>query len=97
MSARKVDEAKQPSRHQALPEWIVAGREPVPALPAFQSQAMSTRIHAFIMSLIDGKRSLKDMAKVMEEQQLMPAKEAEAAIRGFLIKMFEEASSSRAF
>jgi hypothetical protein len=97
MAARKSAAAKQPARHQALPEWIVAGREPVPALPAFQSQAMSTRIHAFIMSLIDGKRSLKDMAKVMEEQQLMPAKEAEAAIRGFLIKMFEEASSSRAY
>jgi uncharacterized protein YbaR (Trm112 family) len=97
LSARKQANVDQPPRFQALPEWIVAGREPVPALPAFQSQAMSTRIHAFIMSLIDGKRSLKDMAKLMEEQQLMPAKEAEAAIRGFLIKMFEEASSSRGY
>jgi hypothetical protein len=97
LSTRKQASVDQPPRFQALPEWIVAGREPVPALPAFQSQAMSTRIHAFIMSLIDGKRSLKDMAKLMEEQQLMPAKEAEAAIRGFLIKMFEEASSSRGY
>ena len=49
------------------------------------------------MSLIDGKRSLRDMAILMEAQRLMPAKEAEAAIRGFLIKMFEEASSSRSY
>ena len=50
-----------------------------------------------ILSLIDGKRSLKDMAETMESQRLMPAKEAEAAIRGFLIKMFEEASSGRSY
>jgi hypothetical protein len=97
ISARKVGDTKQPQRAQALPEWIVAGRQPVPALPAFQTQAMSTRIHAFIMSLIDGKRSLKDMAKLMEEQKLMPAAEAETAIRGFLIKMFEEASSTQGY
>ena len=52
---------------------------------------MTTRIHAFIMTLIDGKRSLKDMAQELEQQQLMPREDAETAIRGFLIKMFEEA------
>ena len=80
----------QPARHQSLPDWISKGRSPVPLLSAFQSQAMSTRIHAFIMSLIDGKRSLKDIAGVMEEQQLMVRDDAETAIRGFLIKMFDE-------
>ena len=54
---------------------------------------MATRIHAFIMSMIDGKRSLKDMAALMESQKLMPKAEAEEAIRGFLIKMYDEASS----
>jgi hypothetical protein len=96
-SATKQGNTKQPSRHQVLPEWLVSGREAVPAIEEFQSQAMSTRIHAFIMSLIDGKRSLKDMAKLMEEQRLMPAKDAEVAIRGFLIKMFEEATSSQGY
>ena len=42
------------------------------------------------MSLIDGKRSLKDMAQLMEQQKLMTASEAEAAIRSFLIKMYED-------
>jgi hypothetical protein len=82
-------------RQQNLPDWLAKGRGPVPALPSFQNQAMATRIHAFIMSLIDGQRSLKDMAAVMEAQQLMPKEEAEAAIRGFLIKMFDEARSDR--
>ena len=66
-------------------------------MPQFQSQALSTRIHAFIMSLIDGKRSLKDMATVMEDQQLMTKAEAEQAIRGFLIKMYDEAQRGRGY
>ncbi len=94
-SARKVAEAPPGPRPQNLPDWLAKGRGPVPALPSFQNQAMATRIHAFIMSLIDGKRSLKDMAAMMETQQLMPKDEAEEAIRGFLIKMFDEAGSDR--
>jgi hypothetical protein len=31
------------------------------------------------------------MAKVLEEQRLMPAQQAEQAIRGFLTTMYEEA------
>ena len=43
------------------------------------------------MSLIDGQRSIRDMAKVLEAQRLMPAQQAEQAIRGFLTTMHEEA------
>ncbi len=93
LSATCPDTLQPPPLPRSLPDWIARGREPVPLLPAFRSQAMATRIHAFIMSLIDGKRSLKDMAAVMEAQQLMSREEAEVAIRGFLIKMFDEASA----
>jgi hypothetical protein len=41
--------------------------------------------------LIDGRRSIKDMAKLVVDQQLMSAAEAEPAIRSFLIKMHDEA------
>ncbi|NBC21926.1 MAG: methyltransferase domain-containing protein [Gammaproteobacteria bacterium] len=96
LRGRKARNIKAPEKHRALPDWIVAGRAPVPALPAFQTQAMTTRMHAFIMSLIDGKRSLKDMARVMEEQRLMPRQEAESALRGFLVKMYDEAQAGGA-
>jgi hypothetical protein len=33
------------------------------------------------------------MSEVLEQQQLMPREDAETAIRGFLIKMLEEAGS----
>lgn len=94
--ARKTAEVKPPPRHHSLPDWIVEGRKPVPALPAFQTQAMTTRMHAFLMSLIDGRRSVKDMARVLEEQRLMPHREAEVALKGFLTTMYDEAQGGSA-
>ncbi len=94
LRASKQADCEAPARHQSLPDWIARGREPVPLSSAFQTQAMTTRMHAFIMTLIDGNRSLQDIAQVLEEQQLMPRADAEAAIRGFLIRMHEEARQS---
>lgn len=94
LRARKAQSVDAPGKRRSLPDWIVEGRTPVPALPAFQTQAMTTRMHAFLMSLIDGKRSLKDMAQVLEAQRLMPRQEAETALRGFLARMHEEAGGS---
>ncbi len=88
--ADKQKKVKAPARHKALPDWIVVGKEPVPILPAFQTQAMSTRIYAFIMSLIDGKRSIEDMAKLLEQQRLMPKQEAVPAIQSFLTRMYDD-------
>ncbi len=88
-AARKESNAQRTARHAALPDWLVKGSEPVPLQPSFQMQAMSTRIHAFVMAMIDGKRSITDMAGLMEEQQLMTRDEAIPVIRSFLIKMLE--------
>jgi uncharacterized protein YbaR (Trm112 family) len=89
-SARKARDVKKVSRYHALPDWIVRGTDPVPLSDSFRTQTAATRIHAFLMSLIDGRRSLKDMAKLVVEQRLMTADEAEPAIRSFLIKMHDD-------
>jgi hypothetical protein len=88
-----VTEATPVERHTALPDWLVQSNLSVPLLPSFETQAMSTRIYAFVMAMIDGKRSIAEMARSMEEQQLMPKAEADAAIRNFLIKMYDESRS----
>ncbi len=97
--ARHSGKAKQGKKqrppHQHLPDWIVKNNVPVPLSPAFQQQITTVRIHAFIMSLIDGKRDINSMARVLEEQRLMPAAEAAQAIRGFLQKMHEEAVAAQ--
>jgi hypothetical protein len=90
-SARKQRDIKKVPRYHALPEWLVRGTEPVPLSDSFRTQAVATRIHAFLMSLIDGRRSIKDMAKLVVEQRLMSDEEAEPAIRSFLIKMHDDA------
>jgi hypothetical protein len=40
--------------------------------------------------LIDGKRTLKDIAKIAVERRLLEPQDAEATIRNFLIKMADE-------
>ena len=96
-SAYKERDVDQPPRHRALPDWIVTGKEPVPLTSSFRSQAMTTQIYSFMMSLIDGKRSIKEMAVVLENQKLMTREEAEPAIRSFLTKMYEDSQKQSGF
>ncbi len=96
-SAYKERDVEAAPRHRALPDWIVTGKEPVPLLPSFRSQAMTTQIYSFIMSLIDGRRSLKDMASILEKQKLMTREEAEPAIRSFLTKMYDDSQKQAGF
>ncbi len=90
-AASKKHDARPPERYRALPDWLITGREPVPLTAAFRQQAATTQIYSFIMSLIDGKRSIQDMAAVLEAQKLMTREEAEPAIRSFITKMYDDA------
>lgn len=97
IGATKEQSVAKPARHRALPDWLVAGTQPVPLLPAFQLQAMTTRIYGFIMGLIDGRRSVADMAKLLADQRLMTREEAEPAIRTFLTKMYDDSQRPPGF
>jgi len=96
-SASKKEDVSAPARHKALPDWIVTGKESVPLMQSFKTQVTTTRIYGYIMSLIDGKRSIQDMAKIMEEQKLMSRKEAEPAIRTFLTRMYDDSQRQTGF
>jgi uncharacterized protein YbaR (Trm112 family) len=96
-SATKTADVDAPARHKALPDWIVTGKEAVPLLQSFRSQALSTQIYSYIMSLIDGKRTIPDMAKILEQQKLMTKEEAEPAIRTFLIRMYDDSQRNSGF
>ena len=87
----KLSDKGQQAKAQHYPDWLVTGRSPVPLTESFRSQAMATRLHAFIMTLVDGQKSLKDMAQDLERANLMPAKDAEQAVRRFLMKMYDDA------
>jgi hypothetical protein len=96
-SAYKERDVPKPERHKALPDWLVTGADPVPLSPAFRTQAMTTQVYSFIMSLIDGKRTITDMAEVLENQMLMTKDEAEPAIRSFLTKMYDDSQKQSGY
>ncbi len=89
-AAHKDAHIKRTTRYEALPDWLVRGQSPVPLTQGVRTQTTTTQVHAFLLSLIDGKRSLQDIAKIAAAKQLVPAHEAEATIRNFLIKMADE-------
>jgi hypothetical protein len=80
-------------RARAVPEWLLNAEKPVPRTQAFEMQAISSRVHAFMLALINGERSMRDMARVLVEQRLMPAQESEAAVRTFLTRLHEESET----
>ncbi len=88
--ARKEREVAAPAAGRVLPDWIQRTDLPVPALPEFRAQALSTRVYAFLLAMIDGERSIRDMARLMEQQKLMPADDALPAIRRFLARALQD-------
>jgi hypothetical protein len=91
---RKEGEAMMPPGEGRVPEWLVTGERPVPLLEEFKVQAVATRVHAFLMALIDGRRSVQDMARVLVEQRLLAQEDAEPAVRRFLTRMYEDSRRS---
>jgi len=88
--ARKERAVTLPPGDGPLPQWLVVSDRAVPQLENFQVQAVATRIHAFLMSLIDGKRSIQDIARMLVEQRLIAPEDAETAVRRFLTRMYED-------
>lgn len=89
-AARKEREVPAPAPGRELPPWIERSDLPVPALPALRAQALSTRVYAFLLAMVDGERSIRDMARLMEQQNLMPADDALPAIRRFLARALQD-------
>ncbi len=73
-----------------VPEWLSRSDRPVPVLAQFRAQALSMRVYAFLLAMIDGERTIRDMARLMEQQKLMTADDAEPAIRRFLARALQD-------
>ena len=92
-ATRKLAPAPEQPRHKQLPDWLLQPDRPVPRSRAFEMQQVSSRIHAFLLALINGERSMRDMARMLVEQRLMSAEEAEPNVRLFLARLHEEAET----
>jgi hypothetical protein len=95
--ARKERDVASPDQGRPVPEWLQRSDLPVPALPQIRAQALATRVHAFLLAMIDGERSIRDMARLMEQQRLIMAEDAEPAIRRFLARSLADSTRPPAF
>jgi hypothetical protein len=93
----KTGAAAQSPRERVVPEWLLHPEKPVPRTQAFEMQAISSRVHAFLLALINGERSMRDMAGMLVDQRLLPPQEAEAQVRLFLTKLHEDSESRGSF
>jgi SAM-dependent methyltransferase len=91
--ARKSEPAAEQPRARVLPDWLLQPDRPVPRTRAFEMQAISSRVHAFLLAMINGERSMRDMARMLVEQRLMSADEAEAQVSLFLTRLHEDSEN----
>lgn len=94
-ASRSIEATAQRQSTPYGPAWLHDERRPVPRDASIEFAMVSSRIHAFVLSLIDGHRSISDMAGLLVEQRLMTAEDALPAIRSFLARLHEERSRPR--
>ena len=82
-----------PPPHRAMPDWLGDDDVPVPRLPQVESEALAMRVHSFVASLVDGRRTLQEIADVLVEQRLMVQDEAAPAVREFLRRLYAQAQT----
>lgn len=87
--AVKVKEAKEPKRFQYLPEWLSDWSKPVPKLPEMQSLQSKSQVYLQVLSMIDGKKTVTDLASAFSEGKGLTSSQAEDVVAGFLTNVFE--------
>jgi uncharacterized protein YbaR (Trm112 family) len=86
-AADKYKRAPRDSQPPALPAWLDSHSLPVPREPPLALAADASRIQAVTLALIDGRRSIDELVRIVCEQRLLPEAEARSAIRGLLERL----------
>lgn len=89
-SAAKREEAAAPVPVRRTPDWLERIDLPVPLQPDLAGRQLELRILAYVASLLDGQRSIRDVAGVLVERRMVAPDEAEPMVRGFLRRVYEE-------
>jgi SAM-dependent methyltransferase len=71
-------------------EWIRDSSRPVPATAQVQLAAEAARIRAILLALVDGRRSIDDLTRIVAEQGLLPPLQAASAVRQLLEQLHEQ-------
>lgn len=85
-AARKAAEATRVMR-EPRPPWAIDPTLPIPLLPAVSARTLALRVEGYIASLVDGRRSLDDIARQLAADRLLPAGEAVGLVRAFVLRL----------
>jgi uncharacterized protein YbaR (Trm112 family) len=89
-AATKSGEAPAPPAALSGPAWLARTDLPIPLLPEFQARQLELRVLGYVAALVDGRRSVRDVARVLIEQRLLSESEAEPTVRAFLARLHAE-------
>jgi SAM-dependent methyltransferase/uncharacterized protein YbaR (Trm112 family) len=75
---------------RATSAWLTDPRQPVPLLPELADHVLALRVRGYVASLVDGRRSLVEIAARLVEERLLPPEEATGIVRDYLLRLHEE-------
>lgn len=75
---------------QALPEWLLDIRQPIPRVRYIHSFAQQQRVHAELAGEVNGKTSIKAIAGRLAKQNNMDADEAAQLVRNFFLEIYQQ-------
>ncbi len=86
---RRSDHAPRPDSQAA---WLLDHSLPVPSSEQLQLAGEASRIQAILLALVDGQRSIGEIARIVTAQGLLPADEGASAVTGLLEQLHERGS-----
>lgn len=93
-SARVRSRIPVPAPRRHAPAWLARADGVLPMSPQVEAHVLALRVQAYIASLIDGRRSIADVAALLVRDRLLPEDEALAAVRAFMQRFYADASAS---
>ena len=96
-SARKTEDVAQPNPFNLLPEWLLNPSLTIPMRVEFKEQSSIHQTLEFVFKQIDGKSSIKDLAKSLASALGLQVEHSEAMLTNLLAKFVEEKMQGRQF
>jgi ubiquinone/menaquinone biosynthesis C-methylase UbiE/uncharacterized protein YbaR (Trm112 family) len=92
-AADKTRRGPREADEPAPPAWLADTTLPVPRTAELDLQGTAARIHAVLLALVDGHRSIDEIAAIVSSQGLLDATEARVATRALLERLHATAAS----
>jgi SAM-dependent methyltransferase len=89
-SARKYEEAGIPDTYSYMPDWVIDTSLAVPTSPDIVVSSSSHLLSAQVLAIIDGKRTINQIARAVASQYGLGTPETIHAVKRILVDAWEE-------